>query len=43
MIIHWKAAELHFTVVLFVFQFFLVCNFGQFINFGLGTLRSETV
>ena len=38
MTIHWKAVEQYFTVILFVFQF---CNFGKFINFGLGTVRSE--
>ena len=27
MTIYWKAVEQYFTVVLFVFQFFLVCNF----------------
>ena len=36
---HWKAVEQYFTVVLFVFQ---VCNFVKFINFGLGTVRSES-
>ena len=30
-------------MVLFVFQFCLVCNFRKFINFGLGTVRSERV
>ena len=43
MTIHWKAVEQYFTVVLFVFQFYPVCNFGGFINFGLGTVRSERV
>ena len=33
----------HFTVVPFVFQFYPVCNFGKFINFGLGTVRRERV
>ena len=42
MTIHWKAVEQYFTVELFVFQFSPVSNFGQFIDFGLGTLRSET-
>ena len=28
---------------LFVFQFDPVCKFGKFINFGLGTVRSERV
>ena len=35
--------EQYFTVVLFVFQFYPVCNFGKFISFGLGTIRSERV
>ena len=43
MTFHWKAVEQCFTVVLFIFQFYQVCNFGQFINFGLGTVRSEGV
>ena len=30
-------------MVLYVFQFYPVCNFGNFINFGLGTVRSERV
>ena len=30
-------------MVLFVFQFYPVINFGQFINFGFGTVRSERV
>ena len=30
-------------MVLFVFQFYQVCNFGKFINFGIGTVRSERV
>ena len=33
----------YFTLVLFVFQFFPVCNFGKFLNFGVGTVRSERV
>ena len=44
MTIHWKAVEQCFTVVLFVFQFASVCNFGKFINFGLvngGPYRGE--
>ena len=41
MIIHSKAVEQYFTVVFF--QFYPVCNFGGFINFGLGTVRSERV
>ena len=36
MTIHWKAVEF-FTVVLFIFQFCPVCNFG------LGTLGSKGV
>ena len=30
-------------MVLFVFPFYPVCNFGKFINFVLSILRSETV
>ena len=41
MTIHWKAVEQYFTVVLFVIQFYTVCNFGKLINFGLGTVRRE--
>ena len=41
--IHWKAVEQYFIVVLFVFQFYPVCNFGKFIIFGLGTVKSERV
>ena len=29
--------------MLFVFEFQPVCNFGKFINFGLGTVRNEGV
>ena len=43
MAIHWKAFEQYFTVVLFGFQFQPVCNFGKFVNCGLGTVRSERV
>ena len=43
MTIHWKAVEQYFTVVLLVFQFSPVLNFGKFINFELGTVRSERV
>ena len=43
MTIHWKAVEQCFTVVLFVFQFYLVCNFGKFISFGLDTVKRERV
>ena len=39
MTIHWKAVEQHFTAVLFVFQFYPVCNFGKFITFGLDTCQ----
>ena len=36
MTIHWKAVEQYFTVVLFVFQFYPVCNFAKsFSVFGL--------
>ena len=38
-----KAVEQYFTMVLFIFQFYPVCNFGQVINFGLGTVRNERV
>ena len=41
--INWKAVEQYFTVVLFVFQFSPVCNFGKVINFGRGTITSVTV
>ena len=41
MTIDWKAVQQYFTVVLFVFQFYPVCNFGKFISLGLGTVRSE--
>ena len=41
MTIHWKAVEQYFTVVLFVFRFSPVFNFGKFDNFGHGTVRSE--
>ena len=30
-------------MVLFGFQIYSVCNFGKFINFGLGTVKSERV
>ena len=30
-------------MVLFSFQFYSVWNFGKFISFGLGTVRSERV
>ena len=43
MTIRWNAAEQYFTAVLFVFQFYPVCYFGKFLNFGLVTVRSERV
>ena len=43
MAICWKAVEQVFTVVLFIFQFYPGFNFGKFISFGLGTVRSERV
>ena len=43
MTICWKAVEQYFTVLLFVFQFYLVCNLGKLINFELGTAKSERV
>ena len=43
MTIHWKAVEQYLTVVLFVVQFYPVCNFGKCINFGLGTVGSERI
>ena len=43
MAIHWKAVKQYFTVVLFVVQFEAVCNFGKYINFGLGIVRSERI
>ena len=36
--IHWKSVDQHFTVVLFVFQFHPVFDFGKFIKFGLQAL-----
>ena len=37
-----KAVEQYLIIELFVFQFYPVsCNFGKFINFVLGTVRSE--
>ena len=35
MTIYWKAVEQYFTVGLFVFQFYLVCNSGKFAPFNL--------
>ena len=43
MTIRCKAIEQCFTVALFVFHFFRVCNFGKFINLRFGTVRSERV
>ena len=44
MAIHWRAVEQYFPVVLgLFFKFYPVCNFGQFINLGLGTISSERV
>ena len=39
----WKAVEQYFTVALFNFQFYPVCNFKKFISFGLGAVRNERV
>ena len=41
--IHWKAVEQYFTVALFGFQFYSLCQLETFINFGLGTVGSEGV
>ena len=38
MTICWKAVKQYFTVLLFIFQYYPVCNFGKFINVGLGAL-----
>ena len=35
----WKAVEHYFTVMLFVFQLYTVCNFAKLIKFGLGTVN----
>ena len=43
MTIHWKAVEQYFTLLLFVFQFYPLCNFGEFIKFGLAVVRNESV
>ena len=43
MTIQRTVVEQDFSVVLFVFQFYPVFNFGQFINFGLGSVASERV
>ena len=42
MTIHWKPVEQYLTVVQFIFQVCSVRNFGKFVNFGLGTVRSES-
>ena len=34
-----RVVEQYFTVVLFVVQFYPICNVRKFINFGLGTVR----
>ena len=41
MTIHWKAVEHYFAMVLL--SIYPVCNFGKFVNFGFGTVRSERV
>ena len=41
--INWKAVEQSFTVVLFIFPFYPVSNFGKFTSFGLDTVGSERV
>ena len=41
--IRWKAVEQYFTEVLFMFPVYPVCNFETFLDFGLGTVRSEKV
>ena len=41
--IHWNAVDKYFIVVLFVSQCQPICYFGTFINFGLGTVKSERV
>ena len=41
--VRWKVVEHYFTAALFDFQFYSVCNFVKFINFGLGFVRSERV
>ena len=43
MAIHWKADEQYFTVMLLIFQFSPACNSGKFINFRLGTVRSQRI
>ena len=39
MTILWKDVEQNLTVMLFVFQFYPVCNFGIFISFGLWGIK----
>ena len=39
MTIHCKAVEQYLTA----FQFYPVCNFGEFIKFGLSTVRNERI
>ena len=41
MAIPWKAVEQYFTVELFIFPLCPVCNCENFINVGLGTVRSK--
>ena len=36
-----KLSELYFTVVLFVFRFYPVCNLEKIVSFGLGTIKSD--
>ena len=43
MTIHWKAVEQYFIVVLFGFQFHPDYNFGNYISFGHGIVRSDMV
>ena len=43
MTIHWKDIEQYFTVVLFVFHFYPVCNFVKFVDFELSIVMSERV
>ena len=39
--IRWKAVDQYFTVELFIFHFYLVCNFGTFVNFGFERLNKS--
>ena len=41
--IYWKAVKQYFNVVLFIFLFYSVFNFGKFVRFLLGTARSKRV